>query len=118
MYKRQGLWTFVPDSDQRYNFNFGPDVYAGQTFSDVPGRRILMEWMVHIGYPFETGSITDPWNGAITLPYEIRLETREGEIKPVSYTHLDVYKRQSLLVAIISASLDNTSIIPPAALKR
>lgn len=78
-----GLWTFVPDSDQRYNFNFGPDVYAGQTFSDVPGRRILMEWMVHIGYPFETGSITDPWNGAITLPYEIRLETREEEIKLV-----------------------------------
>ena len=75
-----GVWKFIPDSDERPGYNFGPDVYAGQTFSDVPGRRIMMEWMVNIGYPFQTGNITDPWNGAVTLPYEIKLKRADGKI--------------------------------------
>ena len=75
-----GVWKFIPDSDERPGFNFAPDVYAGQTFSDIPGRRIMMEWMVNIGYPFQIGDLTDPWNGAVTLPYEIKLKTVDGKI--------------------------------------
>ena len=78
--KVDDVWRFVPDSDERPLFNFGPDVYAGQTFSDIPGRRIMMEWMVNIGYPFQTGDITHPWNGAITLPYEIKLIRKDGRL--------------------------------------
>jgi len=83
--KIDGLWRFVPDSDERIPFNFGPDVYAAQTFSDVPGRRIKVDWMTNINYPFENGHITDPWNGALTLPYEMQLKTVDGKIILVQF---------------------------------
>ena len=81
-----GVWTFVPDTNERVPYNNAPDVYAAQTFSDVPeGRRIKVDWMVNISYPFETGNITDPWNGAMTLPYEMELKTMDGKVKLVQY---------------------------------
>ena len=76
-----GVWKFVPDSDERINFNRAPDVYAGQSYSDTEGRRMMVWWMVNISYPFQTGEITDPWNGALTLPYEFALKTIGGKIR-------------------------------------
>jgi fructan beta-fructosidase len=79
--KVSGVWKFVPDTNERFDFNFGPDVYAAQTFSDVPGRRIKVDWMVDVGYCMETGNVTDPWNGAMTLPYEMELKTINGKVQ-------------------------------------
>ena len=72
-----GLWQFVPESGNR-KYNFGQDIYAGQTFSDTGERRILIEWMVDAGYSWSVGQVTDPWNGALALPYELTLH-KEGE---------------------------------------
>ena len=77
-----GVWKFVPDTGERLPFNRAPDVYAGVTFNNVPGdRRIMLHWMVNISYPFQTGEITDPWNGALSLPYELALKTVDGKLQ-------------------------------------
>jgi len=77
-----GLWRFVPDSNKRYRFNHGLDVYAAQTFSDAPdGRRIKIDWMTNIHYAGNRGlqDATDPWCHALTLPYELELlQNQEG----------------------------------------
>ncbi len=76
--QQDGIWKFTGDSNQLKPFNYGPDVYAGQTFSGTGDRRIMLEWMVNIGYSYNTGNITDPYAGALTLPYELAAQ-REGE---------------------------------------
>ena len=63
----------------------------------------MMEWMEnvnglqHIGIP--TNDMDKTLSFYKKLGFEIALETKDGEtrvafLKPVSYTHLDVYKRQ------------------------
>ena len=72
--KVNGVWRFVPDTSERFRFNYAPDVYAAQSFANVPGGRIInMNWMTYLGHA--DPDITDPWNGAMTLPYELKLKT-------------------------------------------
>lgn len=66
---------FVPET-AALPMNYGPDAYAAQTFSDEPnGRRIMINWMNNWEYANNLASITDPWNGVMTLPYELSLKT-------------------------------------------
>lgn len=80
-----GRWCFIPDSNEHYSFGFGPDIYAGVTFNNLPDyRRIMIQWMVNIGYASDPGHITDPWNNALTLPYELKLkDIGDGELRIV-----------------------------------
>ena len=100
-----GVWKFVPDTGEHINFNHAPDVYAGQSFSDIEGRRIMVWWMVNIGYPFQTGEVTDPWNGALTLPYEFTLKTIDGKIRLIQnpVPEMDILRH-------IETNLDGTTI--------
>lgn len=57
---------------------------AGVTFNNTD-RRIMISWMVDIGYPFQTGDVTDPYNGALTIPYEMELKEIDGKLQIVQY---------------------------------
>ena len=76
--------SFIPDTNERYDFNLAPDTYAGVTFNNTD-RRIMISWMVDIGYPFQTGDVTDPYNGALTIPYEMELKEIDGKLQIVQY---------------------------------
>ena len=104
-----GVYKFFPDTGDRLPFNRAPDVYAGVTFSDIPGRRIMMHWMVNISYPFQTGEITDPWNGALSLPYELTLKTVDGKLQLMQNP---VKELSSLRRA--EYAFDNLSVSPDA----
>lgn len=73
-------WFFIPDSNTSLNPNFGHDVYAGQTFSDTPdGRKIMIHWMTNFDYSGDLANVTDPYNGAFSMAYELKLkDTEEG----------------------------------------
>lgn len=74
---------FVPET-AALPMNYGPDAYAAQTFSDEPnGRRIMINWMNNWEYANNLASITDPWNGVMTLPYELSLKTYPEGIRLV-----------------------------------
>ncbi len=82
-----GVQYFVGDFDGRtftYDLtapqlwvDYGPDNYAGTTWSDLPDRRIYIGWMDN--WLYATSLPTAPWRGANTLPREFRLvHTAEG----------------------------------------
>ncbi len=75
-----GVWRFVPDTGEKIKFNYAPDVYAGQTFYGTEGRTIMLWWMTDISYASATGNVTDPWSGALSLPYELELKELDGEL--------------------------------------
>lgn len=68
---------FIPET-AALPLNYGPDSYAAQTFSDMPeadGRRVMINWMMNWEYAAALGDVTDPWNGAMTIPHELSLRT-------------------------------------------
>jgi len=64
--------------------DYGKDFYAMQSFSDIPaqdGRRIWLAWLNNWNYASQLP--TSPWKGMMSIPRELRLETRNGKIKLV-----------------------------------
>ncbi|MCL2013604.1 MAG: GH32 C-terminal domain-containing protein [Oscillospiraceae bacterium] len=106
--KVNGVWSFVPDTNERYPFNYGIDVYAAQTFSNAPdGRCIKVDWMTFIGYAGDRGiqDITDPWCHALTLPYELGLikykDTfllTQNPVKELAVLRGEAYSRENIRV--------------------
>lgn len=72
--------SFVPDDAQGHWLDYGPDLYAATSWSDVPeedGRRLLIGWMSN--WDYANAVPTAPWRGTLTLPRELRLvQTRSG----------------------------------------
>ncbi|HZK72011.1 MAG TPA: GH32 C-terminal domain-containing protein, partial [Clostridia bacterium] len=80
-----GVWKFVPDSDERFVMNFAKDSYAAQTYygtdeNGTPdGRRIMINWMNNWDYCNNIAPITKTFNGQFTLQTELKLvNTNEG----------------------------------------
>lgn len=62
---------FVPDSGQEHWLDYGPDNYAGVTWSNVENRRLFIGWMSNWAYAREVPE--QGWRGAMTLPRELAL---------------------------------------------
>jgi fructan beta-fructosidase len=52
--------------------DLGADYYAAQSWSDLPGERLVVAWMSNWLYANQTP--TRGWRGAMTLPRELHLE--------------------------------------------
>jgi levanase/fructan beta-fructosidase len=70
---------FIADDVQTRWIDFGRDNYAGVTFNDAPNsRRIFIGWMNNWDYARDFP--TSPWRGSMTLPRELTLVSKEGQI--------------------------------------
>jgi fructan beta-fructosidase len=82
---------FVPIDDQAAHANkansaslanwidYGPDDYAGVTWSNTGGRRIFLGWMSNWDYANEVP--TQSWRSAMTIPRELKLrQSGDGRI--------------------------------------
>ncbi len=70
--------VFTPsDTTTRY-IDYGPDNYAGVTFSNTGRRRILIGWMSNWQYAQVVP--TDPWRSAMTIPRELDVKDVEGQL--------------------------------------
>jgi fructan beta-fructosidase len=76
--------TFTPDATAPAGrMDYGTNYYAAQTFSDIPGRRILVGWI-------STGFVRNgiwpelPWMGAMTVARELALKTVDGRPQVVA----------------------------------
>ncbi|ASY28437.1 fructan beta-fructosidase [Candidatus Planktophila lacus] len=95
-----GDWNgkeFIADDVKTNWLDYGRDNYAGVTFNDVPNqRRVFIGWMSNWEYAHSFP--TSPWRGAMTLPRELTLITKDGKIslaaKPV--TELENYLGEKL----------------------
>ena len=77
-----GNWNgkeFTADDVKTRWIDYGRDNYAGVTFNDAPNsRRIFIGWMNNWEYAHNFP--TDPWRGAMTLPRELTLVSKEGKV--------------------------------------
>lgn len=68
---------FTPDDDRVRWLDFGPDNYAGVTWSGVDDRALFIGWMCNWDYARQVPAT--PWRSAMTLPRELQLyRTEEG----------------------------------------
>ena len=69
---------FIADDAKTNWLDYGRDNYAGVTFNDAPNqRRIFIGWMNN--WEYAHGFPTSPWRGAMTLPRELTLVTKNGK---------------------------------------
>jgi len=68
---------FKPFRPESKWFDYGPDEYAGITWSNTPGRHIFLGWMSNWLYANQVS--TDKWRNAMTLPRELGLEEHKGD---------------------------------------
>lgn len=73
--------TFTPDDTMIRWLDFGPDNYAGVTWSNLPqeqNRTLFIGWMSNWLYAQEVPTKT--WRSATTLPRELRLFAVDGTL--------------------------------------
>jgi fructan beta-fructosidase len=96
--------------------DYGTNYYAAQTFSDSPGRRVLISW---ISPGFARNGIWPelPWMGAMTVARELGLKTIDGRPQVVT-TPVDELARlrtRGITVPRTTLFADTSLTLPPAA---
>ncbi|CAN5741988.1 glycoside hydrolase family 32 protein [soil metagenome] len=64
--------TFTPYSEQTKWLDYGPDDYAGITWSNTGDRKIFLGWMSNWNYANLVP--TETWRNAMTIPRELSLK--------------------------------------------
>jgi fructan beta-fructosidase len=100
---------FSPLSTQTQWLDYGPDEYAGVTWSNTGSRRLFIGWMSNWMYANQVP--TETWRSACTIPRELRLvklgagyrltsmpvnELNKYNQKPLVYNYPNVSKGLSL----------------------
>ncbi|GAB3766988.1 glycoside hydrolase family 32 protein [Spirosoma pomorum] len=69
---------FTPSSNEIKWLDYGPDNYAGVTFSNLDNRTVLMGWMSN--WQYATKVPTSSWRSANTVPRELGIREVNKEI--------------------------------------
>ena len=103
--------TFSAYSKQTKWMDYGPDNYAGVTFSNTGNRVMLIGWMNNWQYADKVP--TASWRGATTVPRELGLSDVNKELyltsAPVSELHALDGKTTSLTSLAVNGSVDLTA---------
>jgi fructan beta-fructosidase len=106
--------TFLPDeASQTIRWlDYGRDNYAGVCWSDIPeedGRQITIGWMSNWKYAQSTPSVG--WRGAMTIPRELTLESRNGEAVLIQRPVMELEKLRTLLVETEGEAADKLNLL-------
>ena len=106
--------TFVPDeASQTIRWlDYGRDNYAGVSWSDIPeedGRRIYIGWMSNWKYANKTP--TEGWRGAMTIPRELTLESRNGEAALIQRPVMELEKFRTPLVEVEGEAVNELNLL-------
>lgn len=96
--------TFIPFTTETKWLDYGPDEYAGVTYSNVGSRRLFLGWMSNWLY----GQMvpTEKWRSAMTVPRDLSLE-KVGDkyfVRSMPVAELDKLSEQSTSLENIDAS--------------
>jgi fructan beta-fructosidase len=69
---------FLPYSTQAKWIDYGPDDYAGVTWSNTGKRKLFLGWMSNWSYA--TVVPTETWRSAMTIPRELRIVKVDDEM--------------------------------------
>jgi len=87
---------FTPLSTQTQWLDYGPDEYAGVTWSNTGARRLFIGWMSNWMYANQVP--TETWRSACTIPRELRL-LRQGStyrVASMPVFELDKYSQRPI----------------------
>jgi fructan beta-fructosidase len=94
---------FTPFTTETKWLDYGPDEYAGVTWSNTGNRKILLGWMSNWQYANLVPTIK--WRGAATIPRDLHIE-KVGNgyaVASLPVPELTVLKRQSITLKNIKA---------------
>lgn len=97
---------FTPLTTDVKWIDYGPDNYAGITWSNTGDRKIFLGWMSNWLY----GNVvpTETWRSAMTFPREIQLKHVGNEILVASQPLAELSKIQSKPITISNVKIDNS----------
>ncbi|MGG4213052.1 glycoside hydrolase family 32 protein [Paenibacillus sp. FSL L8-0638] len=101
--------TFVADKDSgkvRW-LDHGRDNYAGVCWSGIPvedGRRLFIGWMSNWRYANLTP--TERWRGAMSIPRELALETRNGKVALIQHPVRELEGLRTPVLSLKGPSLE------------
>jgi fructan beta-fructosidase len=90
---------FVPQSTQTQWLDYGPDEYAGVTWSNTGKRKLFIGWMSNWMYANQVP--TETWRSACTIPRELKLiKVGSGyRVAAMPVKELDSYAQKPLTLA-------------------
>jgi fructan beta-fructosidase len=95
---------FLPYSTDTKRLDYGPDEYAGITWSNTGKRKIFLGWMTN--WMYANVVPTETWRNAMTIPRELRIVKTGKEILIASgpVSELTTIKSKPVIVNNISLS--------------
>jgi fructan beta-fructosidase len=94
---------FKPLTNDTRWLDYGPDEYAGITWSNTGNRRIFFGWMSNWLYADKVP--TNPWRSAMTIPRELKLKHAGNELLVASEPVMEVTKIQSKAATLQNINL-------------
>ncbi len=91
--KTDGKYCFKSFHKEVKWLDYGPDNYAGVTFSQLTGRAITMAWMSNWQYALEVP--TYPFKGVTAIPRELQLCRKGDELVVANRPAEEVYNLKS-----------------------
>lgn len=90
---------FHPDDSEIRWIDYGPDNYAGVTWSNTGDRTIFIGWMSNWLYAQLVP--TDAWRSAMTIPRELSLKETGGNLKLISkpVNELKILRKDSVAIS-------------------
>ncbi len=102
--------TFSPLSTETKWADYGPDDYAGITWSNTGKRKIFLGWMSNWMYANQVP--TKEWRNAMTIPRELKLKHVGNDILLASLPVKEMLKIQSKPVTIKNIKITKSTDIP------
>ncbi|WP_276484078.1 glycoside hydrolase family 32 protein [Paraflavitalea pollutisoli] len=107
--------TFTADDQATRWLDYGPDEYAGITWSNTGKRRIFLGWMSNWDYADRVP--TGTWRGAMTIPRELGL-VRTGEgYRVISQPVAELMKSGRMLVRQRDIAKKDYQLVRPGILR-
>lgn len=106
-----GATFTTPDPAPSGRMDHGTNYYAAQTFSDTPGRRLLISW-ISTGFMRRGIWPELPWMGAMTVARELSLKTIDGRPQIVTVPAAEVATLRTAGVAIPNRVIRADSVAP------
>lgn len=98
---------FTPVDDKIRWLDYGPDEYAGITWSNTGNREIFLGWMSNWQYANQVP--TQKWRNAMTIPRELALKNVNGNIllasKPVAELKNNYYKARTIKNLVVGNAI-------------
>jgi len=100
--------SFTTTQTETRWLDYGPDDYAGITWSNTGNRKIFLGWMSN--WQYANLVPTETWRGAMTIPRELKIKHVDKDMFITSQPVAELFGIQSATTAIPNISTKGTDL--------